>query len=485
MLCVAAAAILLGQAPSQGDLFAALKAGRFAEALSIAASLVAADPSNARLRTAQGLAYRGLGRMNEGLTAFEAALKIQPRYLPALEGAAETAYRSGDPKAAVFLKTILEAQPDNQTAHAMSGVLAFESKDCGRAIHHFERSAASIAANHVALSEFGFCLLVAGQPERSADAFARALSVRPSDVVTRFNIGLVQHLAGKHAAAISTLEPLIGSSNFDADVLNLLSAAYAATEHVPEAIEALRKATQLAPCDERHYFDLAVLCMEHQAPQLAIEIATLGLKNIPDSTRLYTVRGAVYGTMNRFEEAQADFEAAERLMPDTLYGSIGLTLLFRQANELDRAIAIVRDKLRQKPADATLNFLLADALLRKEAELGDEALDEVRSALLKAVRSKPDFAKAHAQLAKIYLRDGETEKAVAELRLALKLDPGDRVALHQLSIALHRIGQPEEAHQLAMKLKDLLRQEQANETQRNRFRLLKTPSGRDAPGRPQ
>jgi tetratricopeptide (TPR) repeat protein len=275
-----------------------------------------------------------------------------------------------------------------------------------------------------------------------------------------------------------TLEPLTGHREFEGDVLNLLAAVYAAEDRIQEAMAALRRAAEIAPKDERNYLDLAVICMEHQAPNLALEMATVGLKNIPDSARLYATRGAINATMSRTEDAEADFEAAERLMPDALYGSVGLSLLFRQTNQLDRSIAILRERLRHAPDDPTLNFLLADALLRSEAQIDSQELKEARAALLRSVRAKPDFAKAHAELGKIYLKDGETEKAMNELRLALRQDPQDRVALHQLSIALQRQARTEEAREVATKLRNLLRRDQEEEKQRNRFALLKAPPSR-------
>ena len=56
---------------------------------------------------------------------------------------------------------------------------------------------------------------------------------------------------------------------------------------------------------------------------------------------------------------------------------------------------------------------------------------EARAALGRALRAKAEFAKAHAALGKLHARAGEMEKAVEELRSAVRLDPADRLALNQ------------------------------------------------------
>jgi tetratricopeptide (TPR) repeat protein len=473
--------LLLAQPPpTENALLTTLKAGRYAEALRMTLPLIQAEPHNPRLWTARGLAHRGLGHAVEALGDFERALKISPKYLPALEGAAETAYATRDPRTARLLKTVLELEPANETAHAMSGVVAFEAKDCTGALSHFEKSRNAIVENEVALSQFGTCLISTGHSAEAADAFARALALNPSDAATRYNLGLSQSMAGLNTAAISTLEPLLGHCDFETDVLNLLAAAYASGGRIQDAIRALHKATEISPKDERNYLDLAVLCMEHQVPDLALDMAGAGLQNIPNSAALYAIRGAIYATMDRTENAAADFEAAERLMPEQLYGSVGQSLLFQQTNQPNRSVAVLRERLRRDPNDPTLNFLLADTLLRLSADVNSPQLMEARSALLRSVAAKPDFAKAHAELGKIYLKGGEPEKAMKELRLALELDPRDRIALQQLLIALHRLNDTKEASAVAATLRTLIWQDQEEERQRNRFSLLKAPPLREA-----
>ena len=90
------------------------------------------QPGNPHLWTLRGIALSKLKRADESLDSFEKALAISPKLLPALEGAAETAYSIRDKRAGDWLDRVIALQPDNATAHAMAAALAVESKIANR-----------------------------------------------------------------------------------------------------------------------------------------------------------------------------------------------------------------------------------------------------------------------------------------------------------------------------------------------------------------
>jgi tetratricopeptide (TPR) repeat protein len=180
-------------------------------------------------------------------------------------------------------------------------------------------------------------------------------------------------------------------------------------------------------------------------------------------------------------EARDDQVQASTLDPDELYGSVGLSLVLRQADRLPEATALLRGKLARHPRDATLNYLLADVLLRSDPDPASPESAEARTALKRALLAKPDFAKAHATLGRLQLRAGEVAGAADELRMAVRIDPNDRLALNQLVLAYRRLGQQEDAAAVAGQLKKLVEAERTEEIARNRVRLYRAPAGN--PGR--
>jgi len=461
------------------DVVRSLSEKRFDDALRQAESLIASSPRDPRLWTAKALALAGKGRSEDSLGSFRKALDLRPDFLPALQGAAQTEYSTGNPHASVSLERILSLQPGNETAHAMLGTLDFERKDCANAVTHFQMSRAVIADNPQALWQFGQCLLTSGRADQAVEVFSHLLSRQPDNASVRYNLGLAQLQARNFSQAIATLQPLVGLPRPDADLLNLVAAAYEADHQTEAALAALRKAIEIAPKDVRSYLDLATLCMDHGAYALGTEIVDVGLRNIPDSAALYSMRGILHAQTMQFNEAEADFSHANRLEPDQVYGTVGLGITFMQKGTPEDSVRVLRERLVRNPEDATLNYLFAEALLRKAIEPGTPEFDEATSALLRSIKNKPDFAKAHAQLGKLHLLAGNTSKALEESELAVKLAPDDRMAVYSLVRALKASGRNEEARPLVSKLREIDARELKEEGDKNRVKLV-----RAAPPRP-
>lgn len=427
------------------------------------------QPSNPRLLAARGVALERLNRDREALQSFEDSLAISPKFLVALEGAAEVAYRTHDPKVSDYLSRILQQDPQNAAAHGMAGALAFEEHDCPAANRHFAAAESALNDNPLALAQWGECLLAVDEPHLATKQLEESLRLRPQDKTVRYNFALALHLDHRDEESLDSAKTL----GADSDVLNLLGSIYASLDKVPEAIAAFRKATELDPKNEQNYIDLASLCLDHQSFDIAADIVNVGIANIPDSASLYTLRGAIAAQTSDLEQSAADFEQANRLRPDASYGDVGLSLLLGQQSHLDEAIAVIRSRIKSAPNDAKLNFLLADLLMRKPDD-PQTGHDEARRLLTKAVRLQPDMAKAHAALGKLLLKSGQAEDAISELKLALAKEPNDRVALNQYVLALTRLHRTEEAKAAADRLRDVLSEDRRDEVRKNRIRIVRS-----------
>jgi tetratricopeptide (TPR) repeat protein len=455
------------------DLTDALAAGRFADAVRLADARLKTSPRDARVWTIRGIALERLQRLPESLQSFKRALDIEPASIAALQGAAEVAYSSRNPQAATFVSRVLARDPSSSTAHAMAGVLAVEAGRCEQAVDHFGRSGRALEGNAVALTQYGGCLLRLHRPDQAVDVFERLLREGGESSDVRFNLAVASLEAGRHEEAVKQAGAAMIASPRDPDVLSVFAAASAAAGDVEPAIAALRRAIEIAPDDERHDLDLSVICLDHDAADLALDVVNAGLARIPDAARLYTMRGAIHADRAELEQAVQDFERARTLSPDELYGAVGLSLVLRQTERIPEAVALLRQKLSDRPADPTLNYLLADLLLRSDPDPASAEFRAARAALTRALRANPGLASAHAALGKLLLRAGELPRAVEALLTAVKLDPSSRVALNQLVLAYRQLGRTSEAAAAAADLKALLARERVEEVARNRVRLVK------------
>jgi tetratricopeptide (TPR) repeat protein len=453
----------------------ALRSGRFQDALNLSDGLLKTRPRDPAVWTGRGIALTGLHRDRESISSFEQALKISPDFLPALKAAAEAGYRSRDPRAAGFVERLIRLEPENHVAHAIAGVLAFEAGDCHRAVPHFEKARTEIAANQQAFPLYGACLVALDRAADAVAVFEQLVVSQPGSALARFNLGYAQVLAHRNADAVKTLEPLASGPHANADALNLLAAAEASEGRLESAVARLQQAIRLAPNEEGNYVDLAGLCLQNESGDTAVAIVEAGLAILPQSARLHTLRGVLKAEVGKYDDAAAEFDLANRLDPSRLYGAAAFGVLYTETRQADLAATVLRERLRKSPGDATLNFLLAQALVQEGAAPSSPEFAEAVRCLKVALGARPDFAKAHSLLGKLYVQTLAYPEAVEQLRLATGYDGSDRMAWSQLAIALRRLGRNEEAATAVDALKRIVIADAHPKPNLKRIRIVPVP----------
>ena len=448
-----------------------IQRGDFVAALPACDRELKANPGDYQIWTLKGIALQGLGRSVEGLEAFRRALALSPKFLPALEGAAQIEYQEHDPRCRETLQKILAVRPDTPAAHAMLGVLAFEGKDCASAAGHYEK-AGDAALDPAARWQLATCYFRLEHWDRAETQFRNLLELRDNGEV-RYNLALVEWKAGRPADAIATLEPIARRAAPDADTMSLLAAAYESNKQTPEALSTLRRALEVHPGDETLYIDLGAFCLEHSAIPLGIEVLEAGARNVPQSARIRAMLGILEARGGFTEKAEAAFQSAEAMAPGASLGSVGLAVMLMHLNAADSAVDVLRAQLPRHPDDVPLLTTLAQAVLQTGTSPAD--WNEARQLLEKAVRIERGNGPALSLLGKVYMQLGDVAKAVPVLESAIRRDPADRTATYQLMLAYRRQGRTQEASRLQEKVRTLLEAERDEEAEAGRFQLERAP----------
>jgi tetratricopeptide (TPR) repeat protein len=453
---------------------AALRSGRVAEALDLARAAERQSPRDVRILVLAGMALTRLHQDDDALTKLRSAIQIAPDYIPALEAAAEIEYRRGDTQATPHLERLVKLRPEEPTAHAMLGALAWKESDCVSAAQHFSRAESAIASQPDALREYGVCLAKLKRPQDAAGVFQRLVNLRTDDPRARYALAASFIEASRYRDAIDALRPLAK----DAVALEVTSSAHEALGETRQAVECLRQAVLLDPHNVDLYLDFAALSFTHQSFQVGIDMINAGLTQAPDSSALYLARGVLYVQLAEYQKADADFDRAERLDPKRGSGALARGLSQIQQDRPGEALSTVRAQLRATPNDAFLHYVLSELLSRQGAEPGSPAFREALEAARKAVALKPDLFLARDVLSRLYLQSGETAQAIEQCRLALRDNPNDEMALYRLIRALQSSGKPEAAAEVPALLErfNALRENlQKQQMQQSNSRLVEVP----------
>jgi tetratricopeptide (TPR) repeat protein len=460
----------------------ALRSRDYDQALQMIRAQLRQAPQDARLHTLAGIALTSEGKDQEALAAYNRALAIAPNYLAALEGAAELEYKAGSDRALPLLNRILKLRPDEPTTHAMLGSMAYKTHDCATAIKHFRASGPVLNSQPSAMELFGACLMQQGRAEEAVPVFEHLLALRSGDAHSRYNLAVVQFTAKHNAEAIATLQPLLEQAAPDTDTLDLASAAYEETGDTPKAVDLLRQAIVANPKKSKYYVDFATLSFKHESFQVGVDMINVGVKQLPNEASLYVARGILFIQLGQFENGQADFETANRLDPRQASASVAEGLAQLQQANLDQALTTVDAQLKAHPRDSFLHYLKAEVLSQKGGDADTPEFRQAVTAAAEAVRLKPDFVLARDVLGGLYLKSGQTARAIEQSRLALRDNPSDQVALYHLIQALRNAKDPKGELPTLVKRLAALREESQQVPTGTKYKLYE-PDQSPSPGR--
>jgi len=475
------------------------------QGIALLRQVLGVEPENPRAHNLMGIALSGKGDVSGAGAEFERALRIDPRFVPALKNLAiNELSRNHAGEAQRHFSAAEQIAPHDPMIQAYLGDIAYSQHQYKTAVQHLEK-AGDFLKNPAAAARLGESLLETGEQTRALEAlggidqsqirlrqkFSLGLSLArhelyahaipyfqavaakyPDSYDTAFNLAVCYVETKQFPLAIEILKTASGAGHKTAELDNLLAEAFEGNQQTQEAIDTLREATQLAPQDENNYIDLAALCTTYEAYALGLEVIEVGLHYHPQSDRLIFQRGVIYAMRNQFDLAEQDFQLAAKLAPEKNLSYVALGVSYMQVGDLPKAITSLRQRIKQKPEDPTLRYLLGEALVRSGATPGDSAFVEAKGSLEKSVKLNPKFAPAQVNLGKIYLKENRLDEAMTHLEQARALDPKDKSAYSQLAIVYRRKGKAEMAKAMLTTLNQLNDQERQQEGHRKRLQAV-------------
>jgi tetratricopeptide (TPR) repeat protein len=472
-----------------------VRSHRWDEGLAALEPLLTSEPRNVKALNLAALACIGKGERNLAETYFERALEVDPHFLPALKNLGIEEFQTGQfVRAEEHLQAAEKQTPNDPVVNLFLGQIDYRNQNFKLAAERLERGrelvlhdpdlVAALAVSYLhngekqqavelidrispsvldAQSELalGISLAQAEMASQAIPYLQAACDRLPDSYDAGFDLTLTAVEAKDFSTAIKTAESLIQHDHDTSELENILAGAQEAQGHTQLAVNGYRKAIALDPTDENNYLDFASLCIDHSAFEDGMKVITVGLDEHPKSERLTFMRGILYAMQDHFELAEKDFQEASLLAPQSDFGDVGLGITYLEIGNSDKAIQILHERLRQKPNDANLLYLLGEGLLRSGAAPGQPSYAESQTALEKSVRINPKLCLPHVSLGTIYLDENRLPEAAEQFEEARSIDPSEKSAYSHLAVAYRRLNQPDKARDLLGKLKQILDQQRA------------------------
>ncbi|MGD0791696.1 MAG: tetratricopeptide repeat protein [Terriglobales bacterium] len=243
---------------------------------------------------------------------------------------------------------------------------------------------------------------------------------------------------------------------------------YAATNNTTAALADMQKALQLDPNRSESYLNLAMLQMHGQQWDAAEASFKKAAELSPKSTNALVSLGNFYQTRGRFPEAEQLFRRAIETAADDPNPRLSLAGLYMAENKLGQAEEFLRQSKKDFPNNSVGYRMLGDfyfsnnqldkataeyaALYRDHAKdmvvkknyiqllILKDRFDDARKLNDEVVKAKPDDSDAQVYKGEIEIRSGKSSDAVNTLQAVLKNDPDNAVAHYQQGLAFAQLG---------------------------------------------
>jgi tetratricopeptide (TPR) repeat protein len=432
---------------------------------------LAATPPEERegLYAGLGFAQLRLGEISGASEQFEKELRLHPTSLRGKLGTAAVAREQKDwGKAAqglcavaatdmgffrIHLNDFLSALRESTSAEALSNLGSVSRPaDCSAAMDLVLKEMTFPAS--VAVPEHAFTALTAksgapGAPTREVEAARRASE------------------GGQYSECSRLLDPYhLG----DAREALLAAQCDTLSGRFFAAFEAAQEITKTEPRNSR-----ALYWQAESARKLAQAAFERAVNLNPNSWQGHVLLGDLFRQRKKWDVAISHYQEAVRLKPESPGPLLGLATIYWQTGRNSQGEEALTKALTMDPDNHMANFVLGDIYIR------ERRFEDAIPYLQKHLSRPPGFLEAHGDLGKAYAALGRDQEAIAELLIA---SPTDRFGeLHfQLHTLYKKQGRLELARQALGESERLRSLER--ETQRHRLERVSGASDTANPARP-
>jgi tetratricopeptide (TPR) repeat protein len=276
----------------------------------------------------------------------------------------------------------------------------------------------------------------------------RSQQASSGDISSAVQLAVLENSVGAYEDAIRNAVPAYQNSQlaseFRAAAAGIAGLSYESLANSERAIYYLRQAIQLDPSQENSYLALADLFDQSQKYADSVNILQQARLNIPNSLPVLLSLGINLIHADDYPEGTQILHQLIREAPNTPEAYIGLADAARQTNNSDRELTALDGLQRYQPGYPMLHVLKARAMLAAEHPDYSKALAELAQAEIQS----PDDPDVFYLRGKILFTTGHYNESAAALRHAIELRATDASPYYQLAKVYQKLGEADKAREL-------------------------------------
>lgn len=354
------------------------------------------------------------GESEQAINLFYEILADNPISAEALLGSAYCARKlKKNNEAIIYLKRLIELQPDNAIVYNQLGIITGESGDLENAKLFFINAIDKDPKFIDAQRNYAGTLIQMEQFEEGIVALNKILENHPDDEQTLIYLAQLYIEAGKNEEAGKLLAKVL--------------AVNPKNEFAIELAESLQVADKVEDEQSEDLLLKGQKTLEDGKPEESLKIYSKVLEKYPQNTTALYGSGLANQILGKNEQAKKLFSQVINLEPEFVnaYNNLGSILILD--GKYDDAINKFEHALKLDSSNLMAQLNLADTFI--EAGKYEEGIQT----LMLVLKNNPGEINALLRLGNLSLEAGNYEQANRYFDQVLKIDPGNEIAKQALS----------------------------------------------------
>ena len=398
------------------------------------------EPDNIELKKIAGLVEVNLENWSEAKVLFETVVKFYPEDATSLFYLANCYDHLGDfISAKNTYISVINLRQEYIEAYKNLCIVLIKLSQFSEAIKY--ACMAGVIDSEEYLFDFilGTCYMKMKEFKKSIDPLERALQKAPDNIGVHNSLGTAYIASERYDDAIKCYKKALEISPDNPMAYYNIGSAYQIQKRHEDACEYLKKAVELDEEDESFKVAYAMSLVKLEKFEKASDIYKKLLTQHPEKDNYKFNLVTCYEAMGEYQTAIKMLESIVFVNQKFVLPAQKLANLYIKTNQLSKAKEIY-DKLllKNKPTAETMHQY---AVL--SSSLCDT--DTAEKILKKVIKMNPNIAKAHKDLAVIYLNKRLFDYAEDEFKTALNLAPNDFEILFEYGNFLYSISKNTEA----------------------------------------
>ena len=378
-----------------------------------------------------GLLERARSDGKKAREFFKKALKVDPKYLPALNNLGIQYLEAKDyPAARKVFESALSQNPSYPEALYNLGVLEMERKNYSRAWVYFSRVYQQDPSLYQAAVNLGICELKSGNVDQALKTLKALEKTHPDSPLLLYNLGVITRMAGEPARALDYFQQVLTISPDHPDALLNASSILVVSGEYKKARLLLDRAMELVPDNPLTWFNMGLLEYLSGNGKQAIRYFSKTLKINPDNNRArrFMVRAMLIEGM--FLPARKQLDVLLAKAPKDYLSRYLLAVYYQRTGQPGKAAGV----LEEMTGDSRYYLQGYYYLARLYFDMGEFVKSADKYRML--IKLEPDDVNHRLGLARANYRAGRMEQAAAAAREAIRLAPKNVAGYHYLGVVL-------------------------------------------------